>query len=121
MQYLLLSAWTAGLTMAVTALRTMLSGCLINQSIKHVAASGFILIFSCLTWLSWQGPVSLLPAFAVINTSIALFYFGNRSMRIALIGSSVAWISNDIYWQAWPALLAEVVAVGINIRTIGKL
>ncbi|PPD35800.1 MAG: hypothetical protein CTY19_01785 [Methylomonas sp.] len=120
-QYLLLTAWTAGLTMAVTALRTLLSGGLTSSGSKHVAASGFILIFAGLTWLSWQGAISLLPAFAVINTTLALVYFDNRNMRISLIASSFAWINNDIYWQAWPALFAEVVAVGINIRTIRKL
>jgi hypothetical protein len=120
-QYVLLSAWTAGLTMAVTALRTTFSGRLHSKTSQHVSAAGFILIFIGLTWLSWQGPISLLPAFAVINTTLALFYFGNTGMRLSLIVSSLAWISNDIYWQAWPALIAEVVAVGINIRTIRKL
>lgn len=121
LQYVLLSALTAGLTMAVTGLRTAISGHLKSKTAQHLAAGGFSLIFIGLTGLSWQGLVSLLPAFAVINTSIALFYFGNRGMRISLITSSLAWISNDIYWQAWPALIAEVVAVGINIRTIRKL
>lgn len=120
-QYFLLSAWTAGLTMGTTALRTSLSGKLENRFYKHWAASGFILFFAGLTILSWQGAVSLLPAFAVVNTTLALFYFGNRNMRIALLASSLAWIANDIYWQAWPALLAESVAMGLNLRTIRKL
>jgi hypothetical protein len=42
-------------------------------------------------------------------------------MRILMLASSVAWIINDIIWQAWPALLAESVAVLLNLRTISKM
>jgi hypothetical protein len=120
-QYLLLDARTAGLTMASTALRTMLSGRVEKGFYKHWAAAGFVALFTGLTVFSWQGQVSLLPAFAVINTTLALFYLNNRHMRIALLASSLAWIGNDYIWQAWPALLAESVAMGINLRTIRKL
>ncbi|MDX8129307.1 YgjV family protein [Methylomonas sp. OY6] len=120
-QYLLLDAWTAGLTMASTALRTLLSSRLQKGVHKHWTAASFVALFSGLTACSWQGPVSLLPAFAVINTTLALFYLNNRRMRIALLASSLAWISNDCIWEAWPALVAETVAMGLNLRTISKL
>jgi hypothetical protein len=81
----------------------------------------FVLLFTGLTVVSWQGLLSLLPAFAVINSTLALFYFDNRKMRIVMLASSVAWIINDILWQAWPALLAEVVAAGLSVRTIRQL
>lgn len=74
-----------------------------------------------LTALSWQGWVSLLPAFAVINATLALFYFDNRKMRIAFLASSLAWVANDLYWQAWPALIAETVAALLNMQTIGQM
>lgn len=119
--YALLGAWTAALTMGSTALRTWLSGWLETHHHKHLAAIGFLLLFAGLTAISWQGPVSLLPAFAVINTTLALFYLDNRRMRIALLASSIAWIANDILWQAWPALLAETVAAGLNVRTIRRM
>jgi len=118
LQYLLLNAWTAGLTMGFTALRTMLSDRLPTGCYKHITASGFVLLFAVLTYVSWQGQISLLPAFSVINTTLALFYLNNRDMRIAMLVSSLAWIANDFYWQAWPALIAETVAVGINLKTI---
>lgn len=121
LQYLLLEAWTAGVTMAVTSLRTILSRYVTRKPLNHALAIGFILLFAGLTYLSWQGPVSLLPAFAVINTTIALFYLDNRPMRVALLASSAAWLVNDVYWQAWPALLAETVSIGINLRTIYRL
>ncbi|MGY6274189.1 YgjV family protein [Methylomonas sp. MgM2] len=118
LQYMLLNAWTAGLTMGCTALRTMISDRLPAGFHKHIAAWAFVLLFAVLTQASWQGIISLLPAFAVINTTLALFYLNNRDMRIAMLASSMAWISNDFYWQAWPALLAELVAMGINLKTI---
>ncbi|MCK9605614.1 MAG: YgjV family protein [Methylomonas sp.] len=121
LQYVLLGAWTAGLSMAVTALRTLLSGLHPKKLFKHASVVGFVVIFAGLTHLSWQGYMSLLPAFAVSNTTLALYYFNNRAMRIALLASSAAWIINDVYWQAWPALIAESVAIGINIRTIRKI
>ncbi len=120
-QYFLLDAMTAGLTMGVTALRTLLSTGLEKSIYKHWVAAGFVMFFAALTLISWQGNVSLLPAFAVINTTLALFYLDNRNMRIALLASSICWISNDFYWQAWPALLAESVVLGINLRTIQNL
>jgi hypothetical protein len=119
--YLLLGAWTAALTMGSTALRTLLSGWPGHHRHKHIVSFGFVLLFAALTELSWQGWVSLLPAFAVINTTLALFYLDNRRMRMMLLVSSVAWIANDLYWQAWPALLAESVAMGLNVRTIRRM
>ncbi|MDO9478452.1 MAG: YgjV family protein [Pseudohongiella sp.] len=119
--YLLLGAWTAALTMSCTAARTMVSGLLTSPTRKHAIAASFVAAFVAMTVFSWQGPVSLLPAFAVINTTLALFYLENRSMRILMIASSIAWVINDIIWQAWPALLAESVAVLLNLRTISRL
>ena len=119
--YVLLGAWTAALTMGSTALRTLVSDRLIQERRKHFAAIGFVLLFVLLAGISWQGWVSLLPAFAVINTTLALFYLGNRRMRMLLLASSAAWIANDIIWQAWPALLAESVAVALNVRTIMRM
>lgn len=119
--YLLLGAWTAALIMGSTALRTLLSGWLVHHRHRHPAAAGFVLLFVLLTAVSWQGAVSLLPAFAVINTTFALFYLDNRKMRIALLASSAAWIANDLYWLAWPALLAESVAALLNVRTIHRM
>lgn len=119
--YVLLGAWTAALTMGATALRTLVSDRLIQERHKHFAATGFVLVFALTAWISWQGWVSLLPAFAVINATLALFYLGNRRMRMLLLASSASWIANDIIWQAWPALLAESVAVVLNVRTIMRM
>jgi hypothetical protein len=120
LQYALLDAWTACLTMAMTALRTLLSATK-QSKYQHWLTVSFIGLFIGLTAISWQGYVSLLPVFAVINTTVALFYLDNRKMRKLLLASSLAWIANDIYWQAWPALLAETVAMLINLRTIHRL
>lgn len=119
--YLLLGAWTAALTMSCTAARTLVSGLLTSATRKHFFAGLFVTIFVVMTVASWQGPVSLLPGFAVINTTLALFYLENRAMRIVMLASSAAWIVNDLIWQAWPALLAETVAVVLNLRTIRRL
>jgi hypothetical protein len=121
LQYYLLNAWTSALTMFVTAIRTFMSGYLDKAENKHGFALGFVVLFAVLTLISWQGFISLIPAFAVVNTTLALFYLENRKMRVSLLLSSFAWIVNDIYWQAWPALFAESIAVCINIRTIYKL
>lgn len=121
LMYALLGAWTAALTMGSTALRTWLSAGLLTRRHSHHTAIGFVLLFIGITVASWQGLSSLLPAFAVINSTLALFYFDNRRMRIIIIASSAAWIANDILWQAWPGLLAEIVAVGLNVRTIKQL
>ncbi len=120
-QYMLLGATTAALTMGSTALRTLFSGWQEQYRYRHLAAVGFVLLFAVLTVVTWQGLVSLLPGFAVINTTLALFYLDNRNMRVACLGSSAAWIANDLCWQAWPALIAESVAVFLNLRTIRQM
>lgn len=116
-QYVCLAANTAALTMGLTAFRTWIS---LNTR-QPLVVYGFVAMFVGLTIVSWQGPVSLLPAFATINTSLALFYCSNRSMRILMLLSGTGWIANDIYWSAWTALLAESVAMLINLRTISRL
>lgn len=121
LQYLFLGAWTAGLTMAATAMRTLLSGILVPRRVRHAVFLACIGLFTGLTGLSWQGLVSLLPALATVNTTLALFYFGNAGMRILLLGSSAAWIANDFLWQAWLALAAESGAVVLNLHTIAAL
>lgn len=121
LMYLLLGAWTAALSMAGTAVRTLVSARVNTTRHKHLASIAFVALFALLAALSWDGWISLLPTFAVINTTLALFYLGNRAMRIALLASSAAWIANDILWQAWPALLAESVAAALNLRTIARL
>lgn len=73
LQYALLDAWTAALTMACTALRTALSAKWSHAPQKHWVTTLFVGLFGVLTWMSWQGAISLLPAFAVINTTLALF------------------------------------------------
>ena len=119
--YVLLGAWTAALTMSCTAARTLVSGLLTSATRKHFFAAFFVSAFVLMTCFSWQGLVSLLPAFAVINTTLALFYLENRPMRIVILASSIAWVANDLIWQAWPSLLAEAVAVMLNVRTIRRL
>ena len=121
MQYFLLGAWIAGFTMACTSLRTLLSVKFETGRHQFWGAFIFVLLFVTLTAVSWQGWVSLLPGFAVINTTLALFYLDNRWMRIMLLASSLAWICNDMVWQAWPPLIAETVAMVINLFTIRML
>lgn len=120
-QYFCLGAVAAAVNMALTAVRTQLSAVLADGYSRHFAAIGFCLLFLMMSLLVWQGLASLLPAFAVINTTLAQFYLANRSMRISLLLSSVAWIANDLIWQAWPALLAESVAMLINLRSIARM
>lgn len=117
-QYLLLDAWTAAINMALTAVRTISSQFITGKVAIRWLTGAFVVLFGWLTYYSWQGPVSLLSGFAVINTTLALFYLGNRSMRLVLLASSLAWLANDLYWQAWPALVAETVSIIINVRTI---
>lgn len=121
LQYLCLGALSAALNMALTAVRTLLSGVIERSVVKNLAALLFCVLFAGLTAISWQGWSSLLPAFAVINTTLAQFYLGNKAMRMTLLLSSLAWVSNDWIWQAWPALLAESVAILINLRSIAKM
>lgn len=124
LMYALLGAWTAALTMAFTAFRTGISGWLSARLTmrpawqRHLLVAGFLLVFSLLALLSWQGPISLLPWLAACNTTIALFYLEQRRLRLALLISSALWISNDLLWHAWPALVAETISVLLNWRTL---
>ncbi len=121
MMYVVLNAYTAAITITLTALRTLCAIYFTKPQHQHTLSALFIALFTYMTFLSWQGPISLLPAFAVINTTVALFYLKDQQTRMLLIISSLAWLANDIYWQAWPAFIAEFVSLIININTILKL
>jgi len=116
--YLGLDALTSALTMGSTALRTALAGRLQSPRGRLWGSVFFLALFALLTAASWQGSVSLLPAFAVMNTTVALFYLGGIPLRLVLLFSSAAWIWNDILWHAWPALIAESLAAMISVRTV---
>lgn len=120
-QYAAIGASTAAVTMAATALRTAWSGRDDTPRAKAAGLAAFVALFAGAAAFAWQGPVSLLPLFAVVNTTVALFVLSNVSMRVALLASSAAWIANDVIWGAWPALVAEIVAVAISLRTIAGL
>lgn len=114
--YLLLGAYTAAVMMFLTAARTLVSG--YHAARKWWVFSLFVALFLLLLIFSWQGTKSLLPAFAAVNTTIALFYFSGIKLRLLLVLSSIAWISNDLIWHAWPALFAEVIALLLNLSTL---
>lgn len=119
--YFGLDAMTAAVTMGSTALRTLWSNQPQQGAARGWAVFFFLSLFAGLTAVSWQGTVSLLPAFAVMNTTLALFYLGNIEMRWVLLLSSVAWIWNDVLWNAWPALVAESFAALISLQTLYRL
>ncbi|MDP5029552.1 YgjV family protein [Paraglaciecola sp.] len=119
LMYLMLSAYTAAVMMFLTAIRTLASG--YHSARKLWVFSVFMAIFLSSLVFSWQGPLSLLPAFSAINTTIALFYFSGVQLRLFLLASSIAWMANDLIWQAWPALLAEAIALLLNLKTIFAL
>lgn len=78
-------------------------------------------VFCALAVIGWDGWVSLLPLAAAINSTAAMVYGDNRQMRIRLLLSSALWISTGLYWNSWPMVVTELIAVTLNLRTILRL
>ena len=121
LHFFLLSGFTAATIQVAMGLRTWISILLHHK--KHLVY-GYILIstfvFLLLMFFSWQGPMSILPTLAAINSTIA-YTRSSLTMRLMFLISSLIWVLNAIVLGSIPGLIAEITAILFNLIGIWRL
>jgi hypothetical protein len=69
---------------------------------------GFIGIFSVATALTWQGPLSLLPAIGMISGAFANWQLKAKHIRLLSLVSPPAWFIYALAVHSYAAMLGEV-------------
>lgn len=114
------SPTSAGIQIAI-GLRTWLTLFCHKTWQKHAlfwVASG---VFAAIAAATWEGPVSLLPTLAAINSTAAFAFGSNLGMRYMLLGSSALWLTNGLIWHSLPVIVTECIAIALNLHTIWRL
>ena len=68
----------------------------------------FCALFIAAGLLSWAGPVSLLPIFAMILTTIAFWIKNPRTVRFVSAPSSPLWFAYNFIYHSYPGMLTEL-------------
>lgn len=114
------SPTSAGIQIAI-GLRTWLTLLCHQTWQKHALFWVASSVFSAIAVATWEGPVSLLPTLAAINSTAAFAYGSNLGMRYMLLGSSTLWLANGLVWQSLPVIVTECIAITLNLTTIWRL
>ena len=69
---------------------------------------GFIMIFSIATALTWQGPLSLLPAIGMISGAFANWQPKAKHIRLLSLISPPAWFVYAVAVHSYAGMVAEV-------------
>ena len=71
LHYAMLSAWTASATCLLIASRQVLAliAPTMSATARRTAAISYCLVFTAVLWLTWAGPVSLLPWISALNAT----------------------------------------------------
>lgn len=68
----------------------------------------FCALFIAAGLFSWAGPVSLLPIFAMILTTIAFWIKNPRAVRFVSAPSSPFWFTYNFIYHSYPGMLTEL-------------
>lgn len=120
LHFFLLGGYTAATIQVAMGLRTWISILLHHKKdlvFSYILISTFV--FLLLMFFSWQGPISILPALAAINSTIA-YTRNNLTMRLLFLISSLFWVLNAIVLGSIPGLIAEIMAIIFNLIGIWR-
>jgi hypothetical protein len=119
--FFLLGGFTAALMQIGIGSRTLLS-IYLKRSI--FAISSYVIctsaMFISMMYFTWVGPMSLLPTFAAINSTIA-YLLNNIQMRLMFLLSSLCWIISGYYLKSYPIILAEIIGICMNLLGVWRV
>lgn len=80
---------------------------------KRWASSGwwpfaFSCVFAAGTWLTWEGPASLLPCAGMVLGTIALWQVETRRLRLLCMLPPPLWLSYNILHGSLPGIATEI-------------
>lgn len=77
--------------------------------------AAFIIVFSVVGILTWQGPISLLPVMAMISGTLAFWQKNPKHIRLIALIASPLWLIYNILSGSYPGILAEIVMLLSNV------
>ena len=120
--YYLLSAYTAVLTNSIGIFRSAISYFNDRKWAKSILWLYLIIALSLMSSiLTWEGPVSLLPAVSLICTATGFWLHNLRITRILMVIQSPCLLVYDIACGSWGCAIIEAVAFLSFILAIVRL
>ena len=123
LHYAMLSAWTASATCLLIASRQVLAliAPTMSATARSTAAISYCLVFTAVLWLTWAGPVSLLPWISALNATYAYFYLVGTRLRTQVMLSTGLWLLNAAILGSIGGVAMNILSLGISLWTIARL
>jgi hypothetical protein len=123
LHYTMLSAWTASATCLLIASRQVLTliAPAMSATARRTTAVSYCIVFTAVLWLTWAGPVSLLPWISALNATYAYFYLGGIRLRAQVMLSTSLWLLNAAVLGSIGGIAMNIVSLGISLWTIARL
>lgn len=123
LHYAMLAAWTASATCLLIASRQILAliAPAMSAAARRLTAVSYCLVFTGVLWLTWAGPVSLLPWISALNATCAYFYLAGTRLRAQVMLSSGLWLLNALVLGSIGGVAMNAVSLGISLWTIVRL
>lgn len=108
--FLLLGA-TAGASMNAVGIVRSISYYKFRGKNRPVLIMWVVIALSCaVTAMVWQGPISLLPMFAMIIAAIAFWQRSEQLIRLLLLLCVPLWFSYNFIFHSYAGMLSDVIA-----------
>lgn len=123
LHYAMLAAWTASATCLLIASRQILAliAPAMSAALRRITAVSYCSVFTVVLWLTWNGPVSLLPWISALNATYAYFYLAGARLRTQVMLSTGLWLLNAAVLGSIGGVAMNVVSLGISLWTIIRL
>lgn len=118
LHFVLFGSWVAAGLTSLIVVRILLVQRLkgsVPTMLAFLAANGAI------AYLTWQGPLDVLPLTAAILGTVGMFLLQGIPMRIFLAGAALAWTLNNLLIGSIGGTIAEALILGTNMVTIMRL
>jgi hypothetical protein len=119
--FFLLGAYTGSALNFIGAIRTMAFSKYRDRRRSIFILWGFIAAFGVATALTWQGPLSLLPAFGTISGAFAYWQKTPRSIRMLALLSPPAWLIYNVVSHSYAGVITEVLIFAATLVGIYRL
>lgn len=87
-----------------------------KQKKRHwLLPASFIIVFSIVGILTWQGPISILPVMAMISGTLAFWQKNPKHIRLIALIASPLWLIYNLLSGSYPGILAEIVMLSSNL------
>lgn len=118
LHFFLLGAFTGAALNIVGATRNYLFDKLHEHKHSNWLPWIFIVVFSIATLLTWQGPLSLLPAIGMIGGTIAFWQSKPETMRLLALISPPAWLAYNLISGSYAGAIAEIIILSSTLLGI---